>query len=138
VLGFRVKATDGTESTVEATSYEVDGSGTLLLRVADHEVHRVPAGAWLTVDPVGKPLTSDWPPDNLAALLDEFDQIVGLKYGNYERVGPVADYESPLLNEMEALVRAIADRIEQDPASTDSVTVKLFGEIRAAVLRHLT
>jgi hypothetical protein len=138
VLGFGVTTLDGSELRSPATSYDVDDDGALVLRVGERQVRTLAPGSWVAVEPIGTPITAVWPPDDLPQLLAELDSIVGLKYGNYERVGPPADFGSPLLNEVEAFLNEVGLRIGRDPGSTDRDTVLLFSDLRAAVRRHLT
>lgn len=138
MLGFGVTTLDGSELRITATSYDVDDRGALVLRVGERQVWTLAPGAWIAVEPIGTPMATGWPPDNLSQLLAELDSIVGRKYGYYERVGTAADFHSPLLNEIDAFLNEVGRRIGRDPGSTDRVTVLLFSDLRAAVRRHLT
>jgi hypothetical protein len=138
VLGFGVTTRDGSQVRVPATNYDVDDHGALVLRVGEQQVRTLAPGSWIAVEPIGTPMTTVWPPDNLSQLLAELDSIVGPKYGNYERVGTAADFDSPRLNEIEAFLDEAGRRIGRDPGSTDRDNVQLFGDLRAAVRRHLT
>ena len=114
----------------------VDDDGTLILLAGDVEVVRLSPENWVTVDRVGQPLSPTWPPKDLALLLDRLDDIVIRRWGNYESVGSPEEYQSPALNETDALLDRIAERINRDPYSTDSSDRRLLAELREAIVRH--
>ena len=138
VLGFGVTTLDGSELRIPATSYDVDDLGALVLRVGERQVRTLAPGSWVAVEPIGTRMTRVWPPGNLSQLLADLDSIVQPKYGNYERVGVAADFDSPLLNEVDSFLNEIGLRIGRDPDSTDRDTVLLFLDLCTAVRRHMT
>lgn len=138
MLGFKVTNAEGGDVPIAATSYTVEDDGSLAMWVGDERLETIRPGDWLSVEPIGRPLSASWPPPQLQHLLGELDWIVGGKYGQSERVGSPATFASPLLNELDAFMDEVGARIGLSAGSTDRDDVKLFGDLRAAVLRHLS
>jgi hypothetical protein len=134
VRAVRISAPDGSHLDVEATGYEVDDDGALVVLVGDEAVRRVPALAWVAVDLLGEPLAETWPPDDLDLLLDRLAWKLVVGWGETGQPGVADDYSSPLLNDEEALLAAVLDRFGRDASSSEHR--RLVADLQTLVRQH--
>jgi hypothetical protein len=133
--GFVIRQADGVEVFAEATTYNVQEDGDLVLRVGEEVIRTVAAGSWVLIEPVGRPLSPSWPPDELELLLDSVRHELAVRHGYYvHRLGTAMDYPSPLLNDLEALVTEMLRRVGADATSSDNKV--MVESITDLVRRH--
>jgi hypothetical protein len=135
VLGFELIRADGSTVRLEATDYEVADDGSVVVFADDSVVLRADPGSWIEVRPMGRRLTSTWPPDDLGLLLDNLSHTLAVGYGHYtHRIGPASSYSSGLLNELESLTAAVLSRVGLE--ASDSENRPVVDAVRDIIRRH--
>lgn len=131
MLGYRVSLDDGSVRTVEASGYKVDDDGSLTLTADGQVVAVIPPGGWISVDEFGTRLAGQWPPSNLANVLNNLAHVLAVNYGHvtWPR-GSEATYASEVFNEVDSLAGAVLVSLGIDPASTDRVDLRMITEVR--------
>lgn len=131
MLGFTVSLDDGSVQIVEASGHTVGDKGELVL-VADGElVLALPPGRWALVDELGTRLAAEWPPPNLAAVLDSLAHVLVAKYGHvvWSRCEE-STFASGVFNEVDSLAGAVLALHQVDPESTDTSDLAMIADIR--------
>jgi hypothetical protein len=126
---------NGSELAEPGTRYEVDSEGDLVLFIGDIEALRIPVGDWMEVRAVGMELAPDWPPADLELLLSNVGELLGVRYGDYVHGLQSTDtYQSPLLNDLDALVEAMLTRVGIDAGASENRD--RIDDVRDLVRRH--
>jgi hypothetical protein len=122
VLGFDLVQVNGDIVRLEATNSDVADDGSIAVLADDNVVLRAGAGSWIEIRPIGRRLTTSWPPDNLDLLLDNLSYKLGVGFGHTQPggVGPESSYRSGLLNELESLTAAVLGRVGLDASHSDN------------------
>lgn len=132
MLGYRVALLDGTSEVVEASGYDIDDDGGLVLTLDGQAVRSWRLRQWITVDEVGTRIAAEWPAPGLRDVLETLLTILAVKYGYYvHHVGDESKYSSEVFNEVDALAGAVLAAVGIDPRSTDDAD--RISEVRQAV-----
>lgn len=122
MLGFDLVQANGDIVRLEATHYDVADDGSIVVLIDDKVVLRAEAGSWIEIRPVGRRLTTSWPPDKLDLLLDNLSYKLGVGFGHTQPggVGPGSSYSSGLLNDLESLTAAVLGRVGLEASHSDN------------------
>ena len=108
--GFVVVRADLDEAVVPAgRDYDVGEDGTLTFRSGRHVVATFPAGEWVEVRRIGRPLRATWPPDDLDRVIDNVLEALVVGQGWVMWGLRRERFIDPAYNELDPFVDAVLE-----------------------------
>jgi hypothetical protein len=131
--GYRLTPGDDRgQLVVEASSYSVDGMGSLVFFGGAEPVEHFVAGDWLMIDEIGSQLCEEWPPSNLELLVNEVATALAVGFGHYvHRFRDVEPFEDWRCNEVESLTQALVGCVGLTTDDSDE-----YRKVRSLVTAH--